>query len=276
MSHNSTAPTEAKRVKSFAVFFKNYMSVSSLVTASLPIPITAAGLIPAFKAHKWVLSTYTPLFCFLILGFIFFSRHTLARLMFPQYFAEKAGGPGAARLASLLSPRRVVAVLPLALICCSAACVFRYHSLLNANLTKILEAAPDAIRQPFAVNSGLAGQTNISTGIYYLVDMAQTTATNTDGSVIPVGARMRLGDTTFVLEHTPSIAIPDSAMLMIYYIGIFLAAEAAFILMAIKEYLQDLLGFEDAELIRGPRQRAVGASGHSAPSANTNMQEAGP
>jgi hypothetical protein len=41
---------------------------------------------------------------------------------------------------------------------------------------------------------------------------------------------------------------------MIYYIALFLSIEAAFILMAIKEYLQDVLGFDDVELIRGPRK----------------------
>ena len=37
---------------------------------------------------------------------------------------------------------------------------------------------------------------------------------------------------------------------MILYVGIFLTAEAAFILMAIKEYLQDLVGLTDVDLIQ--------------------------
>jgi len=35
------------------------------------------------------------------------------------------------------------------------------------------------------------------------------------------------------------------------YIGIFVFAEASFILMAIKEYLQDLLKLSDLDLIKG-------------------------
>jgi len=38
---------ERKRVREFANFFKRYMSVSSVVAAALPVPVTAIGLIPA-------------------------------------------------------------------------------------------------------------------------------------------------------------------------------------------------------------------------------------
>jgi len=75
-------PLEPRRVQTFAHFFKRYMTVSSVVTAALPIPVTAARLIPTFKAQIAILSTYTSLFCFLALGFIFYSRHQLARWMF--------------------------------------------------------------------------------------------------------------------------------------------------------------------------------------------------
>jgi hypothetical protein len=43
--------------------------------------------------------------------------------------------------------------------------------------------------------------------------------------------------------------IPGALGLVACYLGIFVAAEAAFVLMAIKEYLQDLLGLTDRELI---------------------------
>jgi len=56
---------DPKRVRAFASFFKRYMSVSTLVVAALPIPVTALGAIPTFKAHTKLLSVYTPLFCFL-------------------------------------------------------------------------------------------------------------------------------------------------------------------------------------------------------------------
>src|SRR5437764_10112442 len=55
------APAEAKRIQAFAQFFKSYMSVSTLLVAALPIPITAWGAIPTFRAQTKMLATYTPM-----------------------------------------------------------------------------------------------------------------------------------------------------------------------------------------------------------------------
>ena len=83
-------PTDPRRVKAFASFFKNYMSVSSLIVAAVPIPVTAFNALPTFADHRAPLATYTSLFCFLALGFTFYLRHTLARWMFPQLVAASA------------------------------------------------------------------------------------------------------------------------------------------------------------------------------------------
>ena|SRR5258708_29098104 len=77
-------PTQAQRVKTFAAFFKSYMSVWTIVVAALPIPVAAFKLIPTFEAQRSYLSVYTSLFCFLALGFIFFQRHRLGYYMFRQ------------------------------------------------------------------------------------------------------------------------------------------------------------------------------------------------
>src|SRR6266446_3263998 len=84
---DETLPSDPKRVRAFASFFKNYMSVSSIVVAALPIPVTAFGALPMFADYKSSLSTFTSLFCFLVLGFIFYVRHALARWMFPEPIA---------------------------------------------------------------------------------------------------------------------------------------------------------------------------------------------
>ena len=88
---NEQLPTDPKRLKAFATFFKNYMSVWALVVAALPIPITKLNLIPVFSSLSGALSTFTTLFCFLILGFIFYSRHPLARWMFRDVLGVRWG-----------------------------------------------------------------------------------------------------------------------------------------------------------------------------------------
>src|SRR5947208_3712302 len=85
----ATEPLEPRRVKAFARFFKNYMSVSTIVTAALPIPVTALGAIPTFKSQTAMFATYSSLFCFLLLAFIFYMRHGLARWMFVGFVAKR-------------------------------------------------------------------------------------------------------------------------------------------------------------------------------------------
>ena len=85
-------PEDPKRIRTFALFFKRYMSISALVVAALPIPVTSLNLIPTFGIHTKPLSVYTSLFCFLMLAYIFYRRHRLARLMFHEYYLLKSWG----------------------------------------------------------------------------------------------------------------------------------------------------------------------------------------
>ena len=62
---------------------------------------------------------------------------------------------------------------------------------------------------------------------------------------------------------SPLETIPWSMWLTVYYLGIFAFAEAAFVLMALKEYLIDLLHLSDAFLITG-REPAGEASATAA------------
>ncbi len=221
-------PIDPKRVKAFARFFKSYMSVSSLVVASLPIPVTSFGLIPTFSAQTKLLSVYASLFCFLILGFIFYGRHRLARWMFPEYFdrdqldyvlrtAFPATTPGeiAERVRGEKRKHRrrarrrtAITVLPLVLIAASLVSVFQYNDVLILNVREI------------AVARGSRAD-----------DTSKT-----------------------ILQQTDLNGIKYSSRLMILYLAIFLTAEAAFVIMAIKEYLQDLVGLTEMDLIRGYKE----------------------
>ena len=52
-----------------------------------------------------------------------------------------------------------------------------------------------------------------------------------------------------ILEQTQASDIPSATLLIVLYLCIFLFAEAAFVLMALREYLQDLLGVSDIDLL---------------------------
>jgi hypothetical protein len=53
--------------------------------------------------------------------------------------------------------------------------------------------------------------------------------------------------------------IPGSGSLTVAYLGMFVFAESAFVLMAIREYLKDILKLEERELIFGVAPTTLGA-----------------
>jgi len=193
------AQPEPLRIEGFAQFFKRYISVSSVVTASLPIPIAAAKLIPVYDCQQKFLGTYTSLFCFLLLAFVFYSRHNIARWMFGRQLNS-----GASWLGGLFS------LLPLILIVGSACLVYGYHVQLEASIAEV--QASELLR-----------------------GMPSYSASK-------------------ILAETDMLDVSRATKLAAMYIGMFLAAELAFILMALREYLQDLLRLtEESLILRTPR-----------------------
>ncbi len=224
------APRSPERLRAFVRFFKGYMSLSSLVTAALPIPVTAFRLIPTYKAQTGVLSVYTSLFCFLILGFIFYSRHSLARLMFPEYLDKSipSGSLGPRRLS-----RAFIKYLPLLLILLSIEFVFIY--------------------QTYWTRSVSQRRADIALGGYYFAPGPQSQPPSAQSQTVPATKRYQPEDVQDkeILE-TKDGFIPYATLLMIFYIGIFVTAETSFILMAIREFLQDVVGLTERDLIIGP------------------------
>jgi hypothetical protein len=264
-------PTEPKRVRSFALFFKNYMSISTLIVAALPVPVTSLGLIPTFAAQTKLFSVYSSLFCFLLLGFIFYLRHSLARKMFPEFDIEEA--PYQSRLVWLVRKysRRgqtwFVNMLPLLFITCSLILVFQYNDVLQREVNTV-RAFTTAVRQ--------YGETRVvkigDEGKFTILDGGTTTTQSAPFSSYieekyPVTFKA-------ILDNTDLNDIPFGSRLLLIYVGIFVTAEAAFVLMAIKEYLQDLLGLTDVKLINPQQIVAVrglntGSNGPSLPAPQT-------
>jgi hypothetical protein len=290
----ASGPITATRVRTFASFFKNYMSVSSVVVASLPIPVTSFNLIKTYSAQTKMLAVYTSLFCFLILGFVFFSRHRLGRVM----FAGVLGDSAKEGIASIL-----VGALPLLLIIGSIQMVFLYHSLLSESLIIAKARALAAVQggqlaSAYLYDMGRAPSryAELDIATQFLSDRSILAASFGIGPLalrdiaVSIAARegqASRGDTARVskslTEHLTNVqsadfmyayvgdlkplridpaldapleSIPGSMWLVAYYIGIFAFAEAAFVLMALKEYLLDLLHLSDSFLITG-EQAAV-------------------
>lgn len=233
MTQKEQVISDPTRVKAFANFFKKYMSISAVVAAALPIPVTGFKLIPTYHAQTSLLATYTSLFCFLLLGFIFYTRHALARLMFPQFFGKKYafskdGRPWQHQMLMSFTRliRFVVAILPALLILASLVCVSYYHENLDESVRVSLNS--EALEAPTVSPTSSEASPKARTQV------AKEPKTSTE-----------------VLAKLESWQIPFGSRLMQLYLGIFLFAEAAFIVMALKEYLQDLVKLSELDLIVG-------------------------
>jgi len=221
---------EPTRIRNFANFFKSYMSVSALVTAALPIPVASFQLIPTFSDQTKIFSVYTSLFCFLLLGYIFYMRHNLARAFFSREIAARrkrvlANNPvDDDTFYKPTFPSTLLNILPLLLIACSLNCAIIYHGVIATDVAAIrTEIRSDTTNKAM---SALGIDTNLHKKSDFI--NSKTILENVEISNVP---------------HLSSVAP------MILYLGMFVLAEAAFILMAIKEYLQDLLGFTEKEII---------------------------
>src|SRR5260370_26785690 len=116
-------------MRGFATYFKDYMGISSLVTAALPIPVTAAKLIPTYSAQAKFLSLYTSLFCFLLLGFVFFVRDRLVGVMFRRRTDGTFGN-------------RKFAYVPPTLILVCLVLIVSYHVVLHQSVAEFSSSGP--------------------------------------------------------------------------------------------------------------------------------------
>jgi hypothetical protein len=184
--HARAAPNKTTRLAVFANFFKGYMSVSTVVAASIPIPVTNWKLIPIYAQQRGFLTVYSSLFCFLLLAFVFSIRHRLAR---PMFLRSRWGA--------------FVSALPAVCIVGTLASIVTYHALIQQSIAQIQDL-------------GFSGVS-----------------------------------TEKLLEQIDSTQIPYAVELAACYLGIFIFAEMAFVLMAIREYLQDVLELDEVRLLRG-------------------------
>ncbi len=175
-------PTDPTRLKGFATFFKNYMSVSTIVVAAAPIPVGSLHLIPTFDAHRGLIMTLSSLLSFLLLAFVFFNRVPLGKAMF------RRGKEGSGLLVSLV---------PLMFIAASVVSIMVYLLVLNS----VVNVSDEALK------SAAFGQ------------------------------------------------IRDGTYLILLQVAFFACAELAFIIMALREYLQDLLGISDIDMIMAKKVR---------------------
>ncbi len=304
MSARPVEQAPEPRSEEYSALFEKCLILCAFVTALLPIPVTLLGALPVYRIQGKFLAFYTPLVCFLSLGYLFYIRHSLARALLeggfdrpwlpnpakresvsdslvrvralisagrdlPREWGPREREPASAVLARRLRQARGVGftVLPGVLILASVYCVFNYQSLLNESVAQYtvtyLSEYERAERQAEALNATSQGSTRRAANGSASRTLGDT-ATGLRGSyedrqflpahvLSPVAAREKHGNLrNYLLAVADIDNIPFFPKLTVLYIGIFVTAELALLLMALKEYLKQTMALSEIELIVGP------------------------
>jgi hypothetical protein len=232
--------------------------VLAVIIALLPIPVTALGLLPAYSVQARFLVFYAPIVCLLTLGYLFYVRDSLAKLLFAdvlnpsperyQYLYYPASRRGRRLRWTLLT------LFPALLLGASFGCFTLYTRLLMESValaTPIPETSPletalaprdsalaAAPAQPRGYSQSSRDTTSVTPRIATL-----------DGAPAPETAT----SPEDVLRTTSIDNIPMFTALSALYIGIFVSAMVAVIVMALKEYAIGALGLSEQALVLGVR-----------------------
>jgi hypothetical protein len=236
MSGSAAAAAGTLRTgRSYSSLIWKGMGFGALALAFLPIPVATLELLPAYRSQARFLAFYTPVVCFLTLAYLFYVRDTLARLTFagildpPPPVDPYYKGTMQERLSRLLVQLRsgLIMALPALLLIASLICTFRY----TRRLSESVELAGEIAALPDSVGEGLG---YVSGGI-------------AEGAVGDQSAAARAR----ILATAGIDDIPLFAELTALYIGIFVTALAALIIMWLKEYAKEAIGLSEEDLLLG-------------------------
>jgi hypothetical protein len=215
------------------------------VLASLaPVPVTALKLLPVYQSQARFLIFYAPFTCLLLLGYLLYVRDGLARALFgsvlrgqaPRRRArtrrEKALGQSLGRV--------LLVLLPILLVATSVYCVASYLRLLDESVSQLgLERTEQHLAEE-EVGLARTDRPQVS-GRPSRVDRVPATLVPRIPASEDPGRLLRLASIDDV---------PFFAELAAWYIGAFAATVAAIVVMTLKEYAVEALGFSERDLVR--------------------------
>jgi hypothetical protein len=246
----------------FTTWFRGALSIAAVVTSILPVPVLFLGLLPAYTAQAEFLVFYAPLVCFLTFSYLLYVRDILARAMFadllnppaePDLYFGEPQGTSLRRVARRVRSA-VIALLPVALLLISSYCAVEYLGLMQRSVGQAVEQkrwgpAADSSRTEFSNSYGDS-----------LTSRPKVHPAPSPNSVPPLTVRPQESADSLrraVLRTARIDDIPLFTRLNILFIGIFLSAEIAFILMALKEYAREALGLTERDVMLGRSSTAA-------------------
>ena len=239
---STTGAVSPNSFRGFATFLRGYMGVMPIITAAFAPVLTLSHAIPIYSQQAKSLATMSGLLGFLTVAWVFYARHAFAVGLFrgtleklPLFTDQSAPDEDSAfrvtkKVFSFMGSALLL-LTPLLLIVLSVVCYFRYNSRLEDSVT-------------------------ITQGQQIGREYEKTGGTVTAGAKTDDDYRLLVGRTpsnyvptrSAVLQEV-NFEIPHGDWLAIYYLGIFLCAELAFVIMATREYLQSLLHISDRQIV---------------------------
>jgi len=242
----------------------------ALFLALLPIPVTLLRLLPAYEMHARFLAFYTPLVCLLALAYLVYVRDSLARLMFASILNPLPEPDPYYRMSAAEAVQRrfrqvqgiVLALLPALLLATSFYCLVRYTDRLRESMaiaaTQPIEV-PETGEEVGRATPDSTGDSAAEAAPAAARERERATKTSRAGAVDTTPAAVAPAapepgaapPRETVLQGTKIDAIPMFTELTVLYIGIFVSALLALILMALKEHAKEAMGLSEQELVVG-------------------------
>lgn len=232
------AQPPASATVSYSVGLRRAFNLAALAVALLPIPVALLQLLPAYRIQTRFLAFYAPLVCLLTLAYLFYVRDSLARMMFahlldplpprPEYYPER--GDLRVRRFWMSTRRGFLAILPGILLLISFACVMQYMRRLDESVA--LTSATLSTRLGAPEDVGLLPTPRVS---------------GQSPEQPPAGGTLRRR----ALDVPSTDDIPYFAELTGLYIGSFLAALVALVLMGLREYARVALDLSEQDVVLG-------------------------
>jgi hypothetical protein len=235
------------------------LGVGAVLLALLPIPVTAFELLPTYYAQSRFLLFYAPTICLLTIGYLVYVRDILARFLFHDTLdpteVDPYYGNQLSRRAWIKIRATILALLPLILIAASLYCVTRYMRRLEQSLAVSGQVVLD--RLPAAQRGELLRTPATSALPTVRQDSLRTSGAAPDSVAARRGGTEDLVGTAVdeaaLRRYTLRTAnIEDIAYfkeLTILYIGTFVCAIAASVLMILREHAKTVLGVSEEGLI---------------------------
>jgi hypothetical protein len=235
------------------------LGMGTVLLALLPIPVTALELLPTYYMHARFLIFYAPVACFLEVAYLFYVRDLLARVLFrhildPEPEPDPYYRPGLGDTLGHLGGRvRVfgIALLPLALVALSFFCLTRYMTRFERSVELaeqvMFDRLPEATRRHFLLSSRPAADSSaVAPG-----QGQPDSSTALPGVPVPPEVLNRPALRQYVLSQAGIEDIPFFGELTALYIGAFLSAIAAALLMMLKEHAKQIMGISEEALMLG-------------------------